>query len=137
MGDRYAAGEIGHVVVDPQGEQCACGLRGCLETVIATPHLRTRLSAADAPEPVLAAAGRRLGEALAPVVSTLNLREVVLSGPVDLLDDRFRDAALDTIRSRTLPAVGDNVEVRPTVLGEDDVHLGAARLVLDRELGVA
>ena len=45
--------------------------------------------------------------------------------------------ALDTIRSRTLPAVGDNVEVRATTLGEDDVHLGAARLVLDRELGVA
>ena len=137
MGDRYAAGEIGHVVVDPDGEKCACGLRGCLETVIATPYLRTRLSAADAPEPVLAGAGRRLGEALAPVVSTLNLREVVLSGPVDLLDERFRDAALDTIRSRTLPAVGDNVEVRATALGEDDVHLGAARLVLDRELGVA
>jgi glucokinase len=27
------AGEIGHVVVDPMGELCACGLRGCLETV--------------------------------------------------------------------------------------------------------
>lgn len=27
------AGEIGHVVVEPEGEPCACGLRGCLETV--------------------------------------------------------------------------------------------------------
>jgi hypothetical protein len=70
------------------------------------------------------------------VVSTLNLREVVLSGPLDLLDDRFRQAALDTVRERTLPAVGDNVEVRATSLGEDDVHLGAARLVLAGELGV-
>src|SRR5215207_4946520 len=137
VGDRYAAGEIGHVVVDPDGEPCACGLRGCLETVIATPRLRERLDAADDADQVLTGAGRRLGEALAAVVSTLNLREVVLSGPVDLLDERFRDAALDTIRSRTLPAVGNNVEVRPTALGEDDVHLGAARLVLDRELGVA
>ena len=137
VGDRFAAGEIGHVVVDPDGEPCACGLRGCLETVIATPRLRERLDAADDADQVLTGAGRRLGEALAAVVSTLNLREVVLSGPVDLLDERFRDAALDTIRSRTLPAVGNNVEVRPTALGEDDVHLGAARLVLDRELGVA
>lgn len=27
------AGEIGHITVDPQGYQCTCGKRGCLETV--------------------------------------------------------------------------------------------------------
>ncbi len=26
------AGEIGHTIVDPQGRQCGCGKRGCLET---------------------------------------------------------------------------------------------------------
>ena len=137
LGERFAAGEIGHVVVDPRGDECACGLRGCLETVIAAPLLRRHLAEADKPGRVRTNAGRRLGVALAPVVSTLNLREVVLSGPPELLDDAFRSAALDTVRDRTLPAVGDNVEVRLTSLGEDDVHLGAARLVLDRELGVS
>ncbi len=34
-GHRAAAGEIGHVVVDPRGEQCACGRVGCLETLLA------------------------------------------------------------------------------------------------------
>ncbi|HEX8803768.1 MAG TPA: ROK family transcriptional regulator [Acidimicrobiales bacterium] len=137
LGDRFAAGEIGHVVVDPRGDDCACGRRGCLETVIAAPRFRQRLARSDADRKVRAAAGRRLGVALAPVVSTLNLREIVLSGPLDLLDETFRTAALDAVRDRTMPAVGDNVEIRPTSLGEDDVHLGAARLVLDRELGVA
>ncbi|HEY8527369.1 MAG TPA: ROK family transcriptional regulator [Acidimicrobiales bacterium] len=137
MGDRFAAGEIGHVVVEPRGEHCACGRRGCLETVIAAPLLRRRLSEADDEAKVRQAAGRRLGVALAPIVSTLNLREIVLSGPLDLLDETFRDGALDAVRERTMPTVGDNVEVRPTSLGEDDVHLGAARLVLDRELGVS
>ncbi|MET1018397.1 MAG: ROK family protein, partial [Microterricola sp.] len=28
-----AAGEIGHLPVDPRGELCGCGQRGCLETV--------------------------------------------------------------------------------------------------------
>lgn len=28
-----AAGEIGHIVVDPNGYQCTCGNQGCLETV--------------------------------------------------------------------------------------------------------
>lgn len=30
---RGAAGEIGHLIVDPDGYQCTCGNRGCLETV--------------------------------------------------------------------------------------------------------
>jgi len=131
LGDRFAAGEIGHVVVDPGGEPCACGRTGCLETAIAAPRLRRRGPAART------AAGRRLGEALAPVVSTLNLREVVLSGPLDVLDETFRSAALAAIRDRTMPAVGDHVDIRFSSLGEDDVLLGAAMLVLDRELGVA
>jgi predicted NBD/HSP70 family sugar kinase len=131
LGDRFAAGEIGHVVVEPDGEPCACGRRGCLETAVAAPRLRGRDDAARA------AAGRRLGEALAPVISTLNLREVVLSGPLDVLDETFRSAALDAVRDRTMPAVGENADIRFSSLGEDDVLLGAAMLVLDRELGVA
>jgi predicted NBD/HSP70 family sugar kinase len=128
LGDRFAAGEIGHVTVDPDGEACACGRVGCLETAVAAPRLRRGDRDAG---------GRRLGEALAPVVSALNLREIVLSGPLDVLDETFRSAALAAIRERTMPAVGDNVDIRFSSLGEDDVLLGAARLVLDRELGVA
>ena len=132
VGDRFAAGEIGHVVVDPDGATCACGRIGCLETAVAAPRLRRgRRSSSGGP------AGRRLGEALAPVVSALNLREIVLSGPLDVLDESFRAAALDAIRERTMPAVGDNVDLRLSSLGEDDVLLGAAMLVLDRELGIA
>jgi predicted NBD/HSP70 family sugar kinase len=131
VGDRFAAGEIGHVVVDPDGAPCACGRIGCLETAVAAPRLR-RANDRERQD-----GGRRLGEALAPVVSALNLREIVLSGPLDLLDELFRAAALDAIRERTMPAVGDNVDIRLSSLGEDDVLLGAAMLVLDRELGVA
>lgn len=32
-GSGWKSGEIGHVVVDPEGAPCACGNRGCLETV--------------------------------------------------------------------------------------------------------
>ena len=33
LGDSYGAGEIGHTVVEPGGQLCRCGHRGCLETV--------------------------------------------------------------------------------------------------------
>ncbi|MGH3759618.1 ROK family protein [Actinophytocola sp.] len=39
--DGYA-GEIGHIVVDPQGTVCGCGTRGCLETVASAMHIARR-----------------------------------------------------------------------------------------------
>lgn len=36
------AGEIGHIVVQPGGQLCNCGNRGCLETVCAIPALIER-----------------------------------------------------------------------------------------------
>lgn len=38
------AGEIGHVNIDPEGIECACGSRGCLETMCSAPNIvrRTR-----------------------------------------------------------------------------------------------
>jgi predicted NBD/HSP70 family sugar kinase len=138
-GHRYAAGEIGHVVVDERGPQCACGLVGCLETALAVPLLRERLEGRSPAETrrLLAAAGRRLGIALAPVVSTLNLGEVVLNGPPDLLDGPLIQAAERTVRQRTLPLIAEHLDLRLSALGADAVLLGAAVLVLSGQLGVA
>jgi N-acetylglucosamine repressor len=41
-GDPVGAGEIGHVVVEEDGELCACGHRGCLETVASTRAMLSR-----------------------------------------------------------------------------------------------
>jgi predicted NBD/HSP70 family sugar kinase len=137
-GDGSAAGEIGHVVVDPSGDPCACGNRGCLETVVAGSLLRERLDGLDAGgrDAVLRAAGDRLGSALAPVVSMLNLAEVLLSGPADLLGEPFRQALVAAVKQRTFPLVGKRFQARLTTTGSDDVLLGAAAVVLDHELGV-
>jgi predicted NBD/HSP70 family sugar kinase len=132
-GHRAAAGELGHVVVDPDGATCACGRRGCLETLLAVPHLRERLAAGGTLDEV----GAQLGATLAPVVGTLNLHEVVLSGPADLLDGPLREAADRTIRERTMPVSADGLVVRTSTLGEDVVLVGAAVLVLAGQLGVS
>ena len=47
-GARGLAGEIGHVVVDPMGPECACGLRGCLETYVSGPAIARRATEAIA-----------------------------------------------------------------------------------------
>jgi len=138
VGDEFAAGEIGHVVVDDAGALCKCGRRGCLEAVVSAPLLGQRLSdLSDADRAQsLELAGRHLGIALATLVGALNLTEIVLSGPMDLLDDRLRLAALETIRSRTFPTVGQHVTLRFSSLGDDGVLRGAVALVLRNELGI-
>nr|WP_234346471.1 ROK family transcriptional regulator [Cellulomonas timonensis] len=147
-GRHDAAGEIGHVTVVDEREEafggdralpCACGRRGCLETVLSVPALRRRvagLSPHDA-DAALASAGRLLGTALAPVISALNLAEVLLSGPPELLDGPLREAALDAVRQRTMPVIGHDLRLRTTSLGEDAALFGAAVLVLSGQLGVS
>ncbi|NYJ00169.1 putative NBD/HSP70 family sugar kinase [Nocardioides thalensis] len=130
-----AAGEIGHVQVDAGGEQCACGRRGCLETYLSVPRLRQRIAAGDAAA-VLADAGERLGATLAPVVATLNLGEVVLSGPLDLVEPLAQGAVL-AVRDRVMPVSAEHFVVRASGLGDDGVLVGATGLVLAGELGVS
>lgn len=134
-----AAGELGHVTVVDDGAPCACGRRGCLETLLAVPALRRAVAGldAEAADEVLAGVGRVLGTALAPVVSALNLGEVLLSGPADLLDGALREATTRTLRDRTMRAVSARLAVRTATLGEDGVLAGAAVLVLAAQLGVS
>jgi predicted NBD/HSP70 family sugar kinase len=135
-GHRGAAGEIGHIVVDPDGEQCACGRIGCLETLLAVPRLRRRV-ADDGGAGHLAWVGEQLGIALVPVVGSLNLHELVISGPVDLFDGPLREAAERVIHERTMAVSSGCLLVRTSILGEDVVLVGAAVLVLAGQLGVS
>ena len=141
FGSRFAAGEIGHVVVGTDGgAECACGKHGCLETWLATPRLDAALAAAATSEErisILRAAGQRLGIALAPVVGALNLSEVVLSGPTELLDGPLADAVIETLRARTMAEFHGDLTLRMTTLGEDIVMRGAAVMVLSGQLGVS
>lgn len=135
-----AAGEIGHVrVVEEGGARCHCGRSGCLETVLSVRALRARLGGLDAvsADRVRAEVGVLLGIALAPVVATLNLAEVVLSGPVELLDGILRATAQATVQDRTMPAIGEGFRIRMAVRPQDDVMAGAAAVVLARQLGVS
>lgn len=140
-GGRFAAGEIGHVTVGTDGGPvCGCGKVGCLEAWLAVPALSARLAAASgdaAREGILRDAGERLGIALAPVVGALDLSEIVLSGPPELLDGPFAEQAVETLRTRTLAQFHDGVTVRMTEQGQDIVLRGAAVMVLSGQLGVS
>ncbi|GJM40547.1 MAG: NagC family transcriptional regulator [Ardenticatenaceae bacterium] len=46
-GSNGLAGEIGHVVVEPGGALCNCGLRGCLETIVSGPAILRQFAQID------------------------------------------------------------------------------------------
>ncbi|MBN6190505.1 ROK family transcriptional regulator [Aneurinibacillus sp. BA2021] len=138
LGSRFAAGEIGHVVVGTDGgPRCACGKIGCLEAWLSVSRMREALDAdPSAREDILRDAGTRMAIAIAPIVAALDLSEVVLSGPAELLDGTLIDAAVETLHARTLEGVFEDVMVRLT--HQDDIVLrGAAVMVLSGQLGVS
>ncbi|WP_394552888.1 ROK family transcriptional regulator [Agromyces sp. MMS24-JH15] len=141
FGSASAAGEIGHVVVGTDGGPlCACGKHGCLEAWLAAPRLAARLAGVsdDAERDLtLREAGRRLGIILAPVVGALDLHDIVLSGPTELLDGPLAAAAIETIRTRTMAEFTGSLTLRMTTQGQDIVLLGAAVMVLSGQLGVS
>jgi predicted NBD/HSP70 family sugar kinase len=144
-GAHSAAGEIGHVTVGTDGgTMCKCGKTGCLETWMSVPSLELALAeAAASSEPeaaadvVLREAGERLAIALAPVVGALDLAEVVLSGPRELLEGPLLNAVQQTLLERLLHQDPSPVSVRLAADAQDIVLRGAAVMVLWNQLGVA
>lgn len=111
-GRRGTAGEIGHIPVDPAGELCPCGQRGCLET-LASGSAIARLwpegrgapaaalfdAAARGEERAVAAAERLVGNIAAAVrilVLTVDVDAVVIGGGLSALGPRL----LEAVRAR-------------------------------------
>jgi predicted NBD/HSP70 family sugar kinase len=141
-GSHFAAGEIGQVMVGTDlGLDTTYNRDQVLERWLSVPQLRRGIAEAEAagadPTPVLREAGQRLGIALAPVVGALNLSELVLSGPTDLLDGPLAEATVHTLRSRTMAENHADLSLRMTAQGQDIVLRGAAVLVLSGRLGVS
>jgi len=101
-GARGTAGEVGHLVVDPQGRLCGCGQRGCIETMCGGGALAK-------------AWGR--GGAL-PVLDILDAADAGDAAAVVLRTDLFRGAAA-ALRALVLSA-----DVETVVIGGGLTALG-------------
>ncbi|BAX91008.1 ROK family protein [Mycobacterium shigaense] len=143
------AGHVGHVVVEPDGEACTCGGRGCVETVAAGPWLvrwalangwsappgvgaRDLAAAAAGGDAVAVRAFHRGAGALAAMIASVaavcDLDLVVVGGGVAksgrLLFDPLRAALADYAGLDFL----SGLRVLPAELGGEAGLVGAARL---------
>ncbi|MBF9073114.1 ROK family transcriptional regulator [Streptacidiphilus sp. NEAU-YB345] len=158
-GARGFAGEIGHMPLapGPDGHPCACGRRGCWETMVGLGALLRH--AADADDPVhdpsldvesrladlrsradagdertlaaLARVAEDLSVGLALLVDVLNPRAVVLGGYFAVFAEYLLGPVREGVARRVMAADSGGCEVLPSTLGFTAPARGGAFLALD------
>jgi len=159
-GARGYAAEAGHMVVEPDGARCACGNRGCLETVASATGLVRLARQAGEEDPAsllhraggaltgeqvheaamegdpsarmaFEKAGRCLGMACGNLMNILNLEMIVIGGGVASAGDLLLAPATAEARAHSYPQTFDACRIVPGRLGRDAGVIGAALLARD------
>lgn len=141
------AGEIGHVQVDPAGDICRCGSRGCLDTIVGAQALLAPLRAnlgnvalrdviqlATEGDPgcqqVIADAGAQIGAVVAGLGMAVNPQCIVVGGELAETGEVLLRPLRDAVRRRVLLNQIAPLEVVPAELGERAEVLGAVLLAI-------
>jgi predicted NBD/HSP70 family sugar kinase len=153
-GMRGGAGEFGHTVIQPGGELCACGKRGCLEMYVSEPAMlreaakayeQGKLSALPqtpeelvtlaiagetAAHEIFARAGELLGQSIANLVNIFNPQKILITGEGARAGDWLFNPMRAAIDEHTMPSLRQDVSILVEPLGDDAWARGAASLVL-------
>jgi glucokinase-like ROK family protein len=156
-GATQAAGEIGHISIDPHGDPCICGNRGCLITFVGGEALVARARALLEKHPgsrlnqgditmgaieqaaqdgdtlaihIVEWAAHHLGVALAGLLNLMNPGAVILGGGLTRAGDHLLIPLRETVMRRTLVNSVAAADIRMSELGPRSTALGAATLVL-------
>jgi glucokinase len=147
------AGEVGHTVIDIKGPRCACGQRGCLETLVSATAMikdyqkRKRLKTGSRMQAITAkmiadkakqgdriagAVTRRaadaLGVGIANVFHLYNPELILVGGGVSRAGSILLTPAISRARAAIFPQLRRRLKVRRTRLGDDAALIGAAYL---------
>jgi glucokinase len=147
----YAA-EMGHIVVNPDGERCNCGSHGCLETEAAAgPIVRNYLRLASSRETLSAEevarraktgdqaarrsfehAGYYLGIGLGIAINTLNPEKILIGGGIMDSAELILPQALAEAARRSYKATFACCSITRASLGNDAGFIGAAAFARDQ-----
>lgn len=158
------AGEIGHIIVDPDGPPCDCGLRGCVKSSCIPQVLVAQAEAAgilegpqarsaaeiqqsfsdlcarayagdDRASAILDKSAALVARAVSVVTNTLDVERVVFGGPFwTCLSQRYLELIPPLLDANSDVRLIHPIEVVGTGVGEDVGAIGAASLVLEHTL---
>ncbi|MFI6098453.1 ROK family protein [Lentzea sp. NPDC051213] len=144
------AGHIGHLVVEPDGEPCTCGGRGCVETVAGGPRMvawarragwqapdhadaallaAAALSGEEIPIVAFERAGQAVGMAIAGASALCDLELAVIGGGVAQAGELLFEPVRQALKTHAGLSYLAGLEVRAAELGGEAGLVGAAALV--------
>jgi predicted NBD/HSP70 family sugar kinase len=143
QGDGGGAGEIGHVVVQENGELCRCGKRGCLETIASARAVvqQMKMDSLDdvilsfqngnaKAKSVIGKAGNYLGASLANLVGTLNIQKIVLTGDMTRFGKKWLDAVSTSMQTSAFSRLTEGTKLEIGKLDYRACILGASAFLL-------
>ncbi len=144
QGDGGGAGEIGHVVVQENGELCRCGQRGCLETVSSARAVvkKVKMSSLDEvfssfnegnskTKAVVEKAGFYLGTSLSNLIGTLNIRKIVLTGDMTRFGVEWLNAVSAAMQTGAFSRMTEDTKLEIGKLNRACILGASAFLLLD------
>jgi predicted NBD/HSP70 family sugar kinase len=143
QGDGGGAGEIGHVVVQENGELCRCGKQGCLETISSVRAVLKNLNLDSLDEAqasfamgdphaqqVVTNAAHYLGISLANLIGTLNIQKIILTGDMTCFGALWLEAVNASMRKAALLRLSENTKLELGTLDYRACILGASASLL-------
>ncbi|SNZ03500.1 transcriptional regulator, MarR family [Terribacillus aidingensis] len=138
------AGEFGHMSIDLNGEICACGNRGCLQTFASGPAIAKRagmisgeavyqaaVRGEETARNILQETGRTLGIGLINLIHLLNPDRIILGGGVMQSAAYLLPSLKEEIKARALTDKAAKTEIHISELEERATALGAVALLLE------
>jgi glucokinase len=137
------AGDLGHVIVDPEGRLCTCGAHGCLEAMANSAALSERVEGRsvreiidaarrgnDVAREAIAESGRWIGLGVASLAALFDPDVIVIGGGIAAAQELLIGPARESYLTYASPQYRDARFEGSAFEGWDGV-LGAATLFLD------
>lgn len=144
------AGEIGHVTIDPNGDLCSCGKRGCLETKVgrnvivenykSLAHvenitLEQIIQRGQAGDPlakkIFEDTGEIIGSGIGFAVNMLNPKAIIIGWSLNQAFNLIIPGVRRSMTKSCLPDLCQDLIITSSMNGLDDALFGCIALVLD------
>lgn len=147
-GQHGVAMEVGHMIVEPDGRQCGCGNKGCMEqyasaTGVSASYFKATKQQLSAHQiAVLAQAGdkfalqsydlaaRVLGQTLANLLKVLDVNNVVIGGGMTAAWSLMEKTFKMRFEADLIPALRGDVQIKISTAEDTAGMLGAAMLAI-------
>lgn len=157
-GSKGIAGEISHMSINLDGNQCGCGLKGCLTTYLSSWALELRAKSLLSSYPgtmlnngfpkirmiekaalkgdelalrIVQEASEYLGIAISSLVNIINPSLIIVGGSLSRVGDLLLDPVRKKVNDANLVPSVKSTEIRSSKLGTKSTAIGAATLALE------